>query len=44
MGAPAAFCAAHKSVRKNWDVPDNFPDAAVIEAYLNPKFDAARDK
>jgi hypothetical protein len=44
VGAPAAFCAAHKSVRKSWDVPDNFPDTAVVEAYSNPKIDAAKDR
>ena len=42
--AHAAFCAAHQGARKNWDLPDNFPDTAVIEAYSNPKVDSAKDR
>ena len=31
-------------MRKNWDVPENFPNSAVIKAYRAAKVDESRDK
>ena len=39
---PTAFCTAHKGVRKSWDLPESFPDPAVVEAYAAPKVDESR--
>ena len=31
-------------LRKNWDVPDTFPNSAVIKAYKDAKVDQNKDK
>jgi DNA excision repair protein ERCC-5 len=34
-----AFTAAHSGVRRNWQVPSNFPSETVVNAYLAPRVD-----
>eukprot|EP00884_Botryococcus_braunii_P002641 jgi/Botrbrau1/12378/Bobra.0084s0003.2 len=33
------FKRKHAGVRKNWDVPEGFPQAAIMRAYLDPRVD-----
>merc|ERR1711871_960774 len=34
------FKNKHRGVRRNWELPENFPDERVIEEYSKPKVDA----
>lgn len=34
----------YTGLRKNWDVPDTFPNSAVIKAYKDAKVDQNKDK
>jgi len=33
------FFAAHRGVRRNWQVPGSFPSPTVVSAYLDPRVD-----
>ncbi|KAL3160296.1 hypothetical protein ABBQ38_009688 [Trebouxia sp. C0009 RCD-2024] len=39
-----AFKHTHAGLRKNWDVPETFPNTAVIKAYRDAKVDQNKDK
>ncbi|RMZ55315.1 hypothetical protein APUTEX25_003453 [Auxenochlorella protothecoides] len=39
-----AFQLRHRGVRRNWDLPSDFPSPAVLEAYLSPRLDTSRDR
>ncbi|KAL0021716.1 hypothetical protein WJX79_006455 [Trebouxia sp. C0005] len=39
-----AFKHTHTGLRKNWDVPETFPNTAVIKAYKDAKVDQNKDK
>lgn len=39
-----AFKLAHRKPSKNWQLPANFPSKPVLEAYLQPRVDASKDK
>ncbi|KAL0017809.1 hypothetical protein WJX77_008582 [Trebouxia sp. C0004] len=39
-----AFKHTHTGLRKNWDVPESFPNTAVIKAYKDAKVDPNKDK
>jgi DNA excision repair protein ERCC-5 len=38
------FKRKHRNIRKSWDVGQGFPNAAVIEAYMEPRVETAREK
>lgn len=38
------FMSKHNNMRKNWDFPAHFPDAAVVEAYILPRVDTSMEK
>ena len=38
------FKREHRTAGKNWDVPKNFPDGKVVEAYMKPSVDDSKDK
>lgn len=38
------FKLRHRGVRKNWDVPDSFPNSAIVEAYMHPQIDSSKEK
>eukprot|EP00873_Tetraselmis_striata_P028365 jgi/Tetstr1/448629/TSEL_035874.t1 len=46
-GEPAAlreFKAKHRNIRKTWQLPEVFPNPAVLEAFRNPSVDHAKDR
>ena len=36
------FKRHHQGARKNWELPSNFPSAAVMNAYLVPNVDRSK--
>ena len=38
------FMTRHSSVRKNWDLPKEFPNERVMMEYRSPKVDVSKDK
>jgi DNA excision repair protein ERCC-5 len=36
------FRRRHASVRKNWDLPEDFPQRAIMQAYINPRVDDSK--
>lgn len=38
------FKFKHRGVRKNWVVPDSFPNSAIVEAFMQPQIDSSKDK
>jgi 5'-3' exonuclease len=40
----AAFKAKHRSLKKSWEVPANYPSQEVIKAYQTPSVDKSEEK
>ncbi len=38
------FKVAHRGAKRNWQLPSDFPNAAVVEAYAAPKVDMNKDR
>lgn len=38
------YKATHRTVMKNWDLPDDFPNAQVVRAYMVPNVDSDKSK
>ena len=38
-----AFKEKHRSLKKSWDVPENFPSIEVVKAYQNPSVDRSEE-
>ncbi|GMH40145.1 hypothetical protein BSKO_08049 [Bryopsis sp. KO-2023] len=38
------FKITHRAARKNWELPESFPNPAVVEAYITPKVDGSKEK
>ena len=38
------FKQAHKAARRQWALPESFPNHVVVNAYIRAKVDASRDK
>lgn len=38
------FFESHKRQKRNWDIPESFPDSEVVQAYSNPRIDSSKDK
>ena len=36
------YKAAHRSACKSWDMPPNFPEQKVLDAYANPHVDSSK--
>jgi len=43
-GALEEFKRKHRGARKNWVLPAQFPSAKVVQAYVQPQVDRAKDK
>lgn len=43
-GTVQEFKQKHKSIRKSWVLPDNFPSQEVIESYKKPALDESKSK
>eukprot|EP01016_Furgasonia_blochmanni_P048924 TRINITY_DN7368_c0_g1_i1.p1 TRINITY_DN7368_c0_g1~~TRINITY_DN7368_c0_g1_i1.p1 ORF type:complete len:284 (+),score=45.47 TRINITY_DN7368_c0_g1_i1:62-853(+) len=38
------YKASHRNYKKQWELPDSFPNRRVIEAYLHPNIDESKEK
>jgi DNA excision repair protein ERCC-5 len=40
----AKFKSEHRTASKNWDLPKNFPDRKILDAYMKPAVDESKEK
>lgn len=42
--AKRRFCWKHRNMKRNWEVPQGFPNIAVAEAYRRPHIDESKER